>query len=685
MTISPHVEPPVTRYRWDLLLGVLVLAIFAAIEWQHPWYFLQDDNRDQNLPYYIHNIRAILAGEFPLFNFHQYLGTPVHACIQSASLYLPNYLALILSSVLFGHYYGAMEFIALFHLLLAATGFSRLMQHFGLHNIAGCFGAIAWAFCGFVIVVGNSWIQVVGYAAYLPWILLFSLKMAEGFSLKVFVLLALVRVIDLFLGYPPYFIYTVTFDLLTVTVLYFASGVRGGWRPFAAFACRQAVNYLCVFLLAAPLLLPALHQVSISADRQRPLGWEEFSQFSYRLADWLNGLIMPFSDMAVNSWTEQQFISHIGYLTLFFLIAAYWQDQAKRKVVISLAVIALFSLLWASDTFVTRLFYQIPFHNRLRWPFKLGFFTSFYLIAVASFGFDAWYRRFASAGRSRGFTAVALSVLFVCHIANFLILYAGTPQRMFSRHFDAPPFAEPLQSMLADGRIVSICPSRVKEGEKQIYGYSVPQLGFNYATLFGLYHFAGYELLVSQKNLDAALGLNIRADFNLQPGAPLDIPAALPLDYFREWGVKWYVVDRGVNLQGIGGLEQVFRDERRIVLRDRSARPFVYWLDNPGAGGVPHRFTTNSIFTVTERATAGPLLVNVLYNGFFKADIDGKPAGIAETGDGQMLVVVPPGRHEVRISFVDPYFRAGVYVAAGFLLLAVIAIASCRFCGRRAP
>ena len=669
------------RYRAPFYLALLTIGMLAVIELQHPYYFLHDDNVHQNLPYYIHNLRAVLAGEFPLFNFHQFLGTPVFSCIQSAALYLPNYGALCLSKLFLGHYFGTMEFIAGFHLLLAVLGFFWLMRSFGLNEWSCCFGAIAWAFCGFVMTAGNSWIQVVGYAAYFPWILLFSLRLLGRFELSSFTILVILRVLALFIGYPPYFIYTVTFDILAMLLLYFVfanthplSRKYGTvYRPdrggFMFFLIKQGINYLCVALLAAPLLLPAMYQIGLNTKRKAPLNWEEYSLYSYKLSYWLNGLFTPLSDMKCDYWSEQQFLSHIGWLTLLFCVATVWQKSVNRRLVLVFLGLALFAFLWANDTFVTRLFYYLPFYNRQRWPFKLAFFTSFFLVVVASFGFDAWYQRIkGSSVRNRAM----LVILLLLHSGNFLVLYSSTPQRVFSNNFEYVPYAEQLQETMKTGRIVTVVPRDARdEGKPVTHSFTFPLLGFNYATIFGLYHFAGYEQLLSEKNSTAALGLYFSADFYVDSDTPFNPPAD-DLKYFRKWGVKWYILDNKVRFEGSNLLKTVSQDEHRTVLYDAAAKPFVFWQDDPSAGGSDYLFSTNRINVATERKNSGQLLVNVLYNPFFVATVDGRSEKITETADMQILIPIPPGRHVVEIAYVDPYFVTGLYIASLFLVVVFI-------------
>ena len=665
-----------------LLLSLLISAIFVCIELSHPYFFFQDDNRNQNLPYYLHNLRALLAGEIPLFNFHQSLGTPMLACIQSAAFYPINYLALGLSRLFLGHYYGAMEFIALIHLLAAGLGFFYFMRFFRLSPASCFFGAIAWPLCGFVMTAGNSWIQVVGYAAFLPWILLFSARLINEFRWKYFWILAALRLFDLLLGYPPFFAYTVFFDLMTACLLYPAirhSGETAGRFPhsFKGFALMHGGNYLVAMIFGLPLLLPAFHQISISADRSAALPWNDYIRISTDLHHWINGLVTPFSSMPVNFWNDQHFISHIGYLPLLFAGVAvlYWNNREKRKIIGAFALLAAISFLWATGTLIPRIFYYVPIYDRLRWPFKVSFFTSFYLIVIATFGFNLLTDRLALLEKRWGRSVKTIvPIVMTAHLANFLLLYALLPQHMFSVQLDAVPFDEPLKETLADGRIVSLGLPTVMAGQKRIYGHAVPQLGFNYPTLFGLYGFGGYELLLAKKNVQATLGLRGRSAIIVDDG-PLDLEKLPALEQFRGWGVKWYVIDSAIQIASLDGFKLAYRDGNRTIVHDALAKDFAYWVDTSSSQGIQWKFSTNSLSLVTNRDTAGPLQLNLLYNPFFSARIDGGATDIRETPHGQIALLVPAGRHEVVLSYSDPYFLWGVAIsgcaalAAGLLVL----------------
>ncbi|HZV83133.1 MAG TPA: hypothetical protein VFF53_13295 [Geobacteraceae bacterium] len=657
-----------TRYSPQLYLALLVLGMVGLIEWNYPYYFLKTDNLDQNLPYYVHNFRAVLAGEFPLFNFHQFLGTPVFACIQSAALYLPNYIAVALSKGILGHYYGTIDLLAALHLVVAAIGFFQLMRQWDLSPTSSIFGAVSWALCGFVMRVGDGWIQVIEYAAYFPWILLYGQRLANRFAMGPFVILTLLRTVALWMGNPPFFMYVVTFDLLCTGIWVgcdhgtaMGNGIRrfdlaGTVRPMM----RHLASYGAAAVLSAPLLLPALHQIALSADRSSSLTWEQYSQGGYTLLLWLKGLLLPFSAEQYRLFGQQLFFAHIGWLTLIFALAASCCRPPQRRRAIGLLLLALLALFWADNTVITRLVYHLPFYNRQRFPFKLLFFTSFFAIALASLGYE---HLLAAMRRKYRWAGVLGTVILVVHVANLLAFHLYTPYD--TRRVKSVPYDEPLQESLSDGRIVTIVSRETDDQDKHPY-----LLGFNFATLFGLYHFAGYETLVSRQNLDAALQRNGSADFFVDGNR--FAPLAADLQYFRRWGVRWYVLENKVKFSENVALRSVYRDGKRLVLYDEAANPPVFWVDTARDDGVTHGFTTNSIRITTERNTDGQLVVNVLHNPFFRAFIDNELALLTATADNQILVQVPAGRHRVRIVYRDPYFIAGLYLFGGFLVVITV-------------
>jgi hypothetical protein len=325
-----------------------------------------------------------------------------------------------------------------------------------------------------------------------------------------------------------------------------------------------------------------------------------------------------------------------------------------RREIILLLLLALFSFLWAADIGVTRLFYHLPLFNKLRYPFKLAFFTSFFLIMAASIGFD---RFIATTGATEQRRLQLAAVLLALHLANFAVLYGLFPQRLFSAPADRVPFDEPLKAALSQGRIVTGWLDPVFSGTKSLPGLTVPTLGYNYATLWGLHFFGGYDPLMPERNFNATMGRINRGDFNVEKGKSLDIVTDVPLEIFRRWGVKWYVFEKSIPLVNTGGLVNTsFGDETRNVLNDPAALPLVYWSADPKKAGITYRFSANSVGIEADSNHGGELIVNLLYHPFFRAFTSSSNLVVGETAQGQIVLTVPPGHQVITLRYVDRDF-----------------------------
>jgi hypothetical protein len=403
-------------------------------------------------------------------------------------------------------------------------------------------------------------------------------------------------------------------------------------------------------------------QVEASASRRSTLPLTEFIANSMSTSTWTVGLFTPFSSHTPRNIGEAlPFLGHVGYLTLLLAGAAlYWTlrgrmaDDRQHLTLVMLGLLVI-TLTLTMDFSAVQL-YRVPLINRFRWPFKLLLFANYFQILLAALGLDHFLENGVSERRRRaaGVACLALS------LANALLLYVGTPPKPFRTHRDPVPMEEPLREMLRDGKIFTL-------------GFDVwdPQsahgLGFNYATLWGLYHFAGYDPLVPQANYDLALGLTYAATFEGPPGA-------VPWGRLRQWGVRWYVVgnqrwDYDADLRSLG-ITFVQRDAGRTVYRDPLAKPLAFWEDGR-SDPFDVQIRTNSISVNSSSEHAGRLCLNFLYHPRFHVEIDGQPGTLAGNPYGQMLLEVPAGHHSIVVRYEDPDFRLGLWMAAAGALLAV--------------
>ena len=132
-------QPMLNRFKFQLLLVFILSIFFIVLELKTPYYFLQDDNQNENLPLYIHNYESLGNGELALYNFHQSLGTPALAAGLNATLHPIGYVAVFFSKILFHHYDAAIDLMVAFLLIVGAIGFYHLLRHFGLDESSSFF------------------------------------------------------------------------------------------------------------------------------------------------------------------------------------------------------------------------------------------------------------------------------------------------------------------------------------------------------------------------------------------------------------------------------------------------------------------------------------------------------------------------------------------------------------------
>ncbi|MDQ3814065.1 MAG: YfhO family protein, partial [Armatimonadota bacterium] len=127
---------------------------------QAPWNILQWDALAQYYPWRAFAARQWQSGLIPLWNPHQFAGTPFLANGQSAVFY-PLNLPFWLLDVAF-----AFGVSALLHTLLATLATYFLAQHWQLSRAASLLAAIAFGFCGYL----TAWVMLPTLANTASWL-----------------------------------------------------------------------------------------------------------------------------------------------------------------------------------------------------------------------------------------------------------------------------------------------------------------------------------------------------------------------------------------------------------------------------------------------------------------------------------------------------------------------------------
>jgi hypothetical protein len=666
-----------TEERRDVLASCAIVAVlsffFLALELRYPYYFFQDDNRHVFLPNFFHNVRALIAGELPLFNFHQFLGVPQLANGQSAVLMPTTYPAVILSLAIAKHPYASIDIMVVAHLFLAALGAYYLMKKMGFGRAAGYYAAFTWPLTSFVIYLSASWWWLSVVAACLPWQLHYVLRLFEKQDGKTLLLLAALRLYVMLTGHGQYFIYSLIFETMAFLMVYVHKAIRDGQWKVRIPACF-AGSIVITLVFSLPLTLPMFHEIQNSAARCGAYTWQEFTTNSYSNRFFIDGAFSPFS----HTGNQLSFFSHTGYLTLLLLVPLL-AGLVKKKVAalypLLLFVVGLTAHLCASNTLIMKLLYHVPFINRLRWPFKFELYALFAIVCLGAIGCHALEQM--QRGEHKRMN-VLIAAILTLQCANLWSLYLLREPGILRMTRDPIPFREPLVERLKGGRIITVG----FEGNESL---TVPTLGYDYCLLWGLQHFSGYDILIPRENSIMTLNLNYDASIDYPDGK-------LPIPYLRFCGVAYYVVSKAKDdlyrpLFQEWHLSPCFSDETRTVYQDSKMRPLVYWGKNPRLQQIALSMHVNSLEARVNAPEEGMLVFNVAFNPFFKAYVDGKETAVVPWGldfpfslgdrqytitAHQMGVPVTSGSHLVKIAYSDPYFLWGLYIASAAALAMIL-------------
>lgn len=640
---------------WKEIVGALasLATVLGMVEWRYPYYFLSDDNRDYFLPFFVHNLRGLQEGQFPLYNFHQYSGLPISGL--SGLLFPPTYLATFFSQVLFGHVFAALDLLVCAHLALGVLGWLVLFRQFGLSPMAAVWGALAAILNSFQIYVSTSWFFIAVLGACFPWALVFGRAILRRPSVGSLLGLIVTHVWLAYGGHPQYTLYAAGLEALLLGGLWSIGAVRPRREQRRIAVLSYLANWVYVGLMAGPLLLPMWRQMAASQRRRVPLGLAEFQRFTLDWRSWLAGLLDPFPFAVPTDIPEvTPFLGHVGYLTLLLIAAgAYWalqdrMDPALRRLTFLMLGLTGLTLALALGWGSTVLHY-VPVYNRFRWPFKYLLFANYFAVVAATLALEHLLRRVPRQNFRR---AVGGLCLFLC-LGNALLLYVVFDPKPLRMSYEPIPLQEPLVKQLGDGKIFTV-------GYPWRYPMQAPSLGFAYTTLWGLYHFAGYDAMVPFPNSALAFWLEHASSWEGQP-------ESLPWDRMRRWGVRWYLVsnatERYTATMVEHGLTAIYSDPYRTIYRDPAAKPLVFWEDGR-PDSLDYRINTNSITLRCRSGRPGRLCLSFFWQRGFDVSLDGRPAPLGAAADGQMLLDIPEGQHSIVIAYHDPDLRYGTWIAA---------------------
>ncbi len=522
----------------NVLLPGTMLRGFAPFgdDAQAPWNILQWDGMAQYFPWRAFAARELQSGEIPLWNPHQFAGTPFVANGQSAVFYPLNFPFWTMDVA------RAFGISAFLHSLLATVPTYFLAQHWNRSRAASLLAAVIFGMGGYF----SFWVTLPTLSNCASWIpllvLLFEratiqratlqrakssrarpILAASNTSATRVVWLALALCCALLAGHAQVFFYAVLALLLRAITLP---------RQHILRALRiLAVAFLSALMLGAIQLLPTLelarlgHRAGQSATMS---GWEFVQRNALQLWD------LP-SLLAAN-WPQLSFNENRGYVGVSafslaicgFALSLRKQratsiksasstrsnvaqsddvrsdnsqnnDVAAERSGLRLAfVLAVFALLFATATWLAQLFYfGVPGLSQMGGVGRALVLWNLGIALGAAFGLDALRRKIKS-------NLAAPLIIGVVAIELFAANWNTTPSAPRAAIYRQTQTTTFLQNATKNGgRILFLTPRRknwfatedYREGETRTHPRGV--LPPNGASVYGLNDVNGYDSLSS--------------------------------------------------------------------------------------------------------------------------------------------------------------------------------------------
>jgi hypothetical protein len=325
----------------------------------------------------------IAAGELPLWNPHIYGGAPFFGGMQSALLYPPNWLYMLLPLE------SATNWTIAFDVWLLGAFMFVWGTRRGLHPFAAFVSAALVMFCAphFLRIAAGHATNLAAMA----WVPLILLCIDEGLRTRRWSWCfagMLAVAMQIFAGHPQY----VYFTALVVGVYVILRVLESGTAWVASLA-GVAAMYAGGAMLASVQLLPAI-EATTETIRHVPLPFDLAASFGFPPENLLT-LVAPgfFGDSARTSywgrwlpWEANAFIG-VGGLALAAFGMAWARLEGRRALLATMAMSTVLAL--SPSTPLFRLLYEwLPLFDKFRASGKFMFFTALFLALFAGVALD---------------------------------------------------------------------------------------------------------------------------------------------------------------------------------------------------------------------------------------------------------------------------------------------------------
>jgi len=387
-----------------------------------PWNVLQFDGITQFYPWRFFAAQTWRSGLVPLWNPHQFCGTPFLANGQSAVLYPPNLIFLTMP-VRF-----AFGWSALLH--LAFTGMAAYLffrRAGGSSRWGAAIGAACWQLSTWQV----SWLALPTFlntSAWLPAALLGVYYVAKAPSPRRSAALAVIVAMMVLAGHLQIAFYCLSLTLIYGIYLVIAEKVAPRNWTRAAIACGSIA-----FLLTAAQILPTVELSRLSARGGAKASASGYSAYI--------SLAMPIEQTAGLFVPGLPYPENAGYVGVFGLMLALiaMMNSARKKLRIFFGAVAVVALLIAMGTPINMLlYYAIPGFASTGSPARILVIFTFGIAFLASQGVDDVLsnekRVFAGTGAYSliAILTIGLALASLVHLDSNYLAYAQNDLRLFT-------------------------------------------------------------------------------------------------------------------------------------------------------------------------------------------------------------------------------------------------------------
>jgi hypothetical protein len=521
---SPHAIPVLILVALTLLYWSHVLFLGQALlpgeflrgfppfgtDPRAPWNILQWDALSQYYPWRHFAAHQLRDGLIPLWNPHQFAGTPFLANGQSAVFYPLN---LPFWTLDVAYAFGVS---AALHTLLACLGTYALAQRWNLSRAASLLAAVTFGFCGYL----STWVMLPtlsNTASWLPLLILLLERAMPGVGdrgLKSdnsatrllplaprLIPLALALCCAVLAGHAQIFFYCLVALVLRALTL----PQRGKALVVLLLSATFALALSALQILPTLELARLGHRAAQGGATMA--GWNFVRERALQLSDW------PL--LFVSSWSAPSFSENFGYvgpsvllLALAGLVSVLWYLPRKRTTTSSTlpafqaspllfsVVLTVFGLAYALATPLAQLFYfWVPGLPQMGGTGRALVLWSLGMAMLTAFGLD-FLRAQWKAARGSTFAAIAL---FTVTLQLFFENWNLQPTAPRGQIYPPTAVTTFLRNATRDGsRVLFLTPRQFwlpVEGLQPARNHPPGVLPPNGATVYGLYDVNGYDSL----------------------------------------------------------------------------------------------------------------------------------------------------------------------------------------------